>query len=848
MYYVITSLIEIFIVCVLYYLTKFTKLNRLNKYVVQNLMALIMSALIIGNMHIVSIDYYHIIVYPSFVLIIAVSFLFGPWSGLLTGLFTAIYRFFIAGNIYDIATYTQFTDALCLFLCGCVSAAIVQILAKKDKQMIIPSVVISLTFSIAMLFINMMLNNGTINKTLDSVLTGCLGLMIWNTVMSFLMFFVIACIYNVNNGKTLSEVFKQRGSFFGNNIFSSFQVATLVVLCILFVITFVGVRFGIDYFVKNDYTIEFKTDVKSLLDLAEKDSKEYKTNFESCLCTFANEWSYQDGYYYYITDRNCRMLNNGTWLGDSTETILKSTQDNDPEVCYTFQNSPREPRYLVCYTDYKEYRVIIVTEACNELYTLFVAISFSILLEFVEFGVLCLICYFVLKNVVGNNLAKINNSLSKITRGNLAEEVNAYDYKEFATLSDHINSTVSTLKGYIKIEANRYNEEFELARQIQTSGLPNIFPPFPSYKEIDIYAMYQPAKQVGGDFYDYYFISPNKLVMIIADVSGKGIPAAMFMMRAKTALRVFANEQQDAAKTLEAANNHLCENNDAEMFVTCWLGIVDVKTGILQHSSAGHNAPFLLKPHKNEVTELDTPRSLVLGGIDNVSYKNAEYKFDKDEKLLLYTDGISEANNPKLKLFGEERIKDCLEEHINDKPKEICEELYDDVYMFMGTAEQFDDITLLTFIYNGEVVRLTDGVYETEISVKSKIGNVTKITNRVQSILEETTYPEKYKKHVSVAIDEIYSNIVKYGYKTDDKYITVKLSVNEKSEKKTMKLSFVDVAQRFNPLDESAPDTTLDAEERQIGGLGIFMVRQMMDDVFYEYENGVNCLTIVKYY
>ena len=244
-----------------------------------------------------------------------------------------------------------------------------------------------------------------------------------------------------------------------------------------------------------------------------------------------------------------------------------------------------------------------------------------------------------------------------------------------------------------------------------------------------------------------------------------------------------------------------------------------------------------------------SPVSLVLGGMEDVPFKNFEYEMKEGEKILLYTDGITEAHNEKSELYGDDRLIELGKKHLQDDVNGICDGLFEDVFKFQGEADQFDDMTCLALHVKKLKRPKIEGVTETEITVMSKIENVSTINDRVEEFLSSTKCPKDFMPKFCVAVDEIFSNIVKYGYNDENYYVTVRLEVDERDpKKKAARLIFVDSADRFNPLDKSAPDTSLSAEERKIGGLGIYMVRKLMDDVFYIYKDDENNLTIVKYF
>ena len=214
-------------------------------------------------------------------------------------------------------------------------------------------------------------------------------------------------------------------------------------------------------------------------------------------------------------------------------------------------------------------------------------------MEFVVFGMLFIVVYFLIKKLIVDNMVKINRSLAKITNGNLDTVVDVRTNEKFASLSDDINSTVLTLKRYIAEAAARIDKELKFAKAIRHSAIPMVFPPYPAHGEFDIYATMDTAKEVGGDFYDFYFVGESKLGFLIADVSGKGIPAAMFMMTAKTLIKGYAESGKSVDEVFTIANAKLCESNEAGMFVTAWMGILDITTGLLEFANAGHNPPLV---------------------------------------------------------------------------------------------------------------------------------------------------------------------------------------------------------------------------------------------------------------
>jgi len=356
-----------------------------------------------------------------------------------------------------------------------------------------------------------------------------------------------------------------------------------------------------------------------------------------------------------------------------------------------------------CYCMYQEsegYRIIAVMPRSEAALSRNVAVGVTTTMQIIIFTALFILIYFLVKRLVVNNIYKINDSLSAITDGELDTVVDVRSHVEFEELSDDINSTVDTLKKYIADAEARIDAELAFAKAIQHSALPSVFPPYPNRKEFDIWATMHTAKEVGGDFYDYYFVDEETLAFLIADVSGKGIPAAMFMMTAKTLLKSYAETGMSVEKVFIHANEELCEGNDTGMFVTAWMGLLNTKTGLVTFANAGHNPP-LVKHADGTFTYLKTRPGLVLAGMEGVRYRKNEVQLEPGDVIYLYTDGVTEAVNVHEELFGEERLRTILNANAHADTQTICEEVKVNVDAFAGEAKQFDDITMVCLKYNG---------------------------------------------------------------------------------------------------------------------------------------------------
>lgn len=243
-------------------------------------------------------------------------------------------------------------------------------------------------------------------------------------------------------------------------------------------------------------------------------------------------------------------------------------------------------------------------------------------------------------------------------------------------------------------EKERIGAELHVATQIQSSMLPCIFPAFPEYQEFDIYASMNPAKEVGGDFYDFFLVDKDHLALVIADVSGKGVPAALFMMISKTLLKNAAQADLSPKEALQKVNNQLLESNEAEMFVTVWLGIYEISTGRLTAANAGHEYPAL-KRAGGKFELFKDRHGFVLAGMENTRYREYEIQLNEGDILFVYTDGVAEATDNDNQLYGAERMLEALNRRADAGPKELLEEVKSDIDGFVGEAMQFDDITMM---------------------------------------------------------------------------------------------------------------------------------------------------------
>ena len=316
----------------------------------------------------------------------------------------------------------------------------------------------------------------------------------------------------------------------------------------------------------------------------------------------------------------------------------------------------------------------------------------------IAFGILIIVIIIaaslaILVSLHTNNLRKIIKYISKIDKGVFPKEpLKLSDKGTLKDVEEAVNRMVDSLK-YNK----RVSEELELAKGIQTNMIPTNFEKFNNRKEFSIYAEMHTAKEVGGDFYDFFMQDDNHLVIVIADVSGKGVPAAMLMAVAKTLIRSYVFMGLSIDEVFNKTNNLICGNDETNMFITACMGIIDLKTGVLKYVNAGHNLPLLFNGNSINYVEMKT--GVVLGVIEDYEYKIGEIQMNSGDKLLMYTDGVTECKNNKSEFYGDIRFKDFVNINNNNIPQNLIKSVYDELNAFANGAEQSDDITLLCVEY-----------------------------------------------------------------------------------------------------------------------------------------------------
>ena len=346
------------------------------------------------------------------------------------------------------------------------------------------------------------------------------------------------------------------------------------------------------------------------------------------------------------------------------------------------------------------------------LSTLYRYITNMVLVSLVLLILYSIFSYIVLKKSLIGPLLTIKNNVSNFARNNACPDGTLAGIKtadEMQDLAEEIESMENDIVNYIDdirtitAEKERISAELDVAAKIQSDMLPSDFPPFPDRKEFDIYATMAPAKVVGGDFYDFFLLDDDHLAIVMADVSGKGIPASLFMVNAKTSIknRTLNGGKISPSQVLYDVNNQLCEGNDAELFVTVWLGILEISTGRVVEANAGHEHPairraggqFELSKYKH------SPAVATLPGL---KFRENEFVLNPGDSLFVYTDGVTEATNSEDMLFKTTRLLDALNLEADADARKMCENVAEEINKFVGDASQFDDITMLGFKYLGK--------------------------------------------------------------------------------------------------------------------------------------------------
>lgn len=361
---------------------------------------------------------------------------------------------------------------------------------------------------------------------------------------------------------------------------------------------------------------------------------------------------------------------------------------------------------------------------------------------------------------------------------------------------------------------------------------------FPLRNEYGVAADMTPARMVGGDFYDFIELDKDRVALVIADVSGKGLQASLYMSQIKAIVKVYAQSGNSVDKIAEKANAYLTTGAaKGRYFVTVWVGILDLRTGILSYTNAGHNPPCLSR-EGGPYEFLNSRVDFVIGGKPLIRYSENQIRLHPGDRLFLYTDGVTEAKNEEGRFFGDQSMLACLNAHPDAAPSETITALKDALSVYSGTAEQYDDITMLSFLFKEYAAEKI----KTGKSFSADEAHFAEAMQYIRGECEKIVSKEKILKDIEIASSEVLANICSYAY--EGKEGEFEILIEECGQE--IKICFTDHGRPFNPLLNATPDTTVSIADRTAGGLGIFIVKKLMNDVLYRYENNCNVLVLIK--
>lgn len=454
-----------------------------------------------------------------------------------------------------------------------------------------------------------------------------------------------------------------------------------------------------------------------------------------------------------------------------------------------------------------------------------------------------LICFFTIRRMT-RPLTKIADAAMEIAQGNLATELpEITGDDEMRTLHDSFANMQQSLLKYIDelklttANKERIESELRIARAIQLGMVPKIFPPFPEREDIDLFATLHPAREVGGDLYDF-FIDNEKLHFIIGDVSGKGVPASLVMAVTCRLFRTIASYIDTPEGIVTTLNEALSESNESNMFCTAFVGIWDLKSGELKYCNAGHNPPLVLQP-EGEVSTLEVVSNLALGVWPGFEFKGQVCKMQRGSTLFMYTDGVTEAENRDKTLYGEPRLMELLQSKPSQSPRTVTKNVLDDIAAHTQGVEQNDDITILCC----HLSYLPDEGDCRSIELRNQIEEIGRMATFLEELGEELNLSPEVAFNIHLALEEAVSNVIMYAYPQDEEH-TIKLTARLIDNRLIFKI--IDSGKEFDPTLHPEADVTLSLEERPIGGLGIFLIRSIMQAVEYRRVGDKNILTMVK--
>ncbi|MBP5260892.1 MAG: SpoIIE family protein phosphatase [Clostridiales bacterium] len=669
-------------VLVTYILWRFMK-NRKMNWGYRILISLVFGGFAILATHF-GVDYQHMMINVRDLAPLAAGLFFDPTGGIIAGLIGGIERY-IAGTYFGVGTYTRIACSVSTCLSGFVAALLRLVIFKGKKPSMVFAYFIGSTMEVFHMYVVFISHRGDMDMAYYVVKT-CAPPMIIFTGIGLA---VVSVLIRIDAGewvnpKTISSNkdirVSQRFQFW------LFLITSVVLASNLILSNVLQTQVALQ---KSDTVLEHAAaDIGGAYNIAADKEKQFGTMQFSV--------GQNGGFAIFESDGNVIY---GDHLGDQVERIVMDLSHDNSDI-KSFSAEVFGESSLCRAKKLADGNMLLVFLTDEEVFTeRDHTVYETVLADILLFTVIYILISVLVQRIVVNNLEMVNKSLQKITDGNLNEVVSVYTSSEFASLSDDINQTVDVLKMYIAEAEKRIEQELEFAKSIQESALPHNFE-FPR-NDFEIYASMDPAKEVGGDFYDLFFIDANKICLVIADVSGKGIPAALFMMRSKAIIRSYAESGKNPAEIFRMANNGLCDGNDADMFVTVWIGIVDLETGHVVCSNAGHEYP-VIKRKDGDYELYKQKHNIALAVMRDTKFREYELDLEPGDSLFVYTDGIPEAINQFQEEYGTDRLLTILNKRKGVPQKDLLTYVRRDIRYFVREEEQFDDVTMLGFKYNGQ--------------------------------------------------------------------------------------------------------------------------------------------------
>ena len=606
-----------------------------------------------------------------------------------------------------------------------------------------------------------------------------------------------------------------------------------------------------------DVSLNWLTELVAKSDI-ELNAKLMETEIDSTNLEINDDFFYTHAYSFiigrgatYITHPNTERILNDTYFVYSMET----NDSIDAQIGYDMVDGLSGMRemirdgvkYLICYapierTGWSMATVIPAKIIYGSSRLLSYLILFIMLAGLVA---LFLICNSVVKRIT-RPLARFADSADEVAKGNLDATLPDIKTKdEMARLSQSFSLMQTSLKQQMEelrqstASKAAIESELKVASDIQMSMLPKIFPAYPDRDDIDIFGQLTPAKAVGGDLFDF-FIRDEKLFFCIGDVSGKGVPAALVMAVTRAQFRTVSAHESQPERIITRLNDTMSEGNDSNMFVTLFVGVLDLPTGRLRYCNAGHDAPMLIG---SNIGMLPCDSNLPVGVMGGWKFTMQETQIDPGTTIFLYTDGLTEAENIDHAQFTEERILKVADTSLstNDhNPHRLVENMTNAVRDFVNGAEQSDDLTMLAIQYTKQQL---DVRYQRSITLTNDIQQVPQLAEFIDDVCEAMGFDELTTMQMNLAIEEAVVNVMNYAYPEGT---TGSVNIEVQANDARLKFVISDSGKHFDPTSVAEADTTLSAEDRSIGGLGIYLVRQLMDSVNYERIGGFNVLTLRK--